>query len=96
MRVLATLAIVAVAVASAPALGAAQSSDEALRSLEKEVQSLKEGQARLQRDLKEIRNLLQRPAAAAEPQALAFALSDLPIEGESTARLALVDFTDYQ
>ena len=71
---------------------------EALNALKKEIQSLKEGQAVIQKDLQEIKNLLRaRPAAVpAEPQNVVLNVADAPFKGEKTAKLTLIDFSDYQ
>jgi len=78
--------------------GLAQAPSEELKGLKKEMQSLKEGQAAIQKDLQEIKNLLRaRPAAApAEPQNIVFSVKDAPFKGEKTAKLTLIDFSDYQ
>jgi type II secretory pathway component PulM len=71
---------------------------EELNALKQEIQSLKEGQAAIQKDLQEIKNLLRaRPAAApAEPQNVVLNVADAPFKGEKTATLTLIDFSDYQ
>ena len=91
--------------------GAAQSSaqvealereNEALRgvlTLQKEIEALREGQRSMQKDLEEIKTLLRsRPAAAqpAVPPNLALNIAGEPLHGEQTARLTLIEFTDYQ
>jgi protein-disulfide isomerase len=82
--------------------GFAQSTDE-LRALRKEIEAVQEGQRALQRDLQEIKALLQAgragaPAAAAQapPQNVVLTLDGDPIKGDRNARLVLVEFTDYQ
>ena len=93
-------------------VGSAQTSDEfkALReeigalkevqALRREVEGLREGQRALQRDLQEIKALLQaRPAAGgapAVPQNVVFNLDSAHMKGEQSAKLVLVEFTDYQ
>jgi protein-disulfide isomerase len=79
----------------------AQSTDE-LRALRKEIEAVQEGQRALQRDLQEIKALLQAgraaaPAAApAPPQNVVLTLDGDPVKGDRNARLVLVEFTDYQ
>jgi protein-disulfide isomerase len=91
------LAIAAI-VCSATA-GSAESSDE-LRALRKELEAIKEGQGRLQKDVQEIKALLQGGRAAApapsQPQNVVLTLDGDPAKGDRNARLVLVEFTDYQ
>ena len=74
-----------------------QSSEE-LKGVRKELESLKEGQTAIQKELQEIKTLLRaRPAAApAEPQNIVLSVADAPFKGEKTAKLTLIDFSDYQ
>ena len=86
---------------------AAQSGDD-VRALGKEVEALKAGQAALQKDLQEIKSLLQAQAQAqaapaparapATPEVVDVVLSvdGAPIKGERTAKVTVVEFTDYQ
>lgn len=80
-----------------PPPGSPQSSDE-LKAVRKEVEALKEGQTAIQTDLQEIKTLLRtRPAAApAEPQNVVLSVEGAPFKGEKTAKLTLIDFSDYQ
>jgi protein-disulfide isomerase len=88
--------------------GAAQSADE-LRALGKDVEALKAGQAALQKDLQEIKSLLQQgaQAQAQAPQPAARApgaetidftlgVAGAPVKGENGAKVTMVEFTDYQ
>jgi type II secretory pathway component PulM len=82
----------------------AQPTEELLRSLRKDIETLKEGQAAMQRELQEIKNLIRtREAPAAgqapppeQPQNMVLSLDAIPFKGDGKARLVLVDFTDYQ
>jgi hypothetical protein len=80
---------------SAP-LGQAQqqSTDE----LKKDIEALKEGQKAIQKDLQEIKVLLQsRPAGPPPPpQNVVLDLGKNPFKGERTAKLTLVEISDYQ
>ncbi len=80
-----------------PAGAAAQQADD-LRSLLREVDALKEEQAKIRSELQVIRELLQGRGAAApgQPQNLALPLGDDPVKGDQKAHLVLVDFADYQ
>ncbi len=75
----------------------AQDSEADLRS---EIEQLKKGQEKLGKEIQEIRKLLQARAAAAPSgpnvEGTVFDLGDNPVKGESTAKLTLVEFTDYQ
>jgi protein-disulfide isomerase len=93
---------IVVAVLSAlvsPPPGIAQTSDE-VKALRKDVETLRDGQAAIQRDLQEIKRLLQtRPpaaAAAAPPQEVVLNLDGAPVKGAKSAKVTLVEFTDYQ
>ena len=76
---------------------AAQSSDEEMRQ---EIEALKKGQEEIQKQLEEIKKLVQqRPAARPSGPNVKDKIFDLganPIKGESTAKVTLVEFTDYQ
>ena len=83
---------------TAGAQARAQTSDPELRE---EVEALKKGQEQIQKDLAEIKKLLQARAQPQRPAApdvsgKAFDLGENPVIGEPTAKLTLVEFTDYQ
>jgi hypothetical protein len=84
----------------AAALAGAQSTDELLRSLRKEVEALKEGQASMRREIQELKDALRaweaRQAPPPAPQNIALTLDGAPVKGDGKARLVLIDFTDYQ
>ena len=73
-----------------------------IQALRREVEGLKAGQQGLQKDLQEIKTLLQtRPAAGgggapAVPQNVVLDLDGAQVKGEKNAKLTLVEFTDYQ
>lgn len=79
--------------------GAATAQDQDLRD---EIEALKKGQEQIQKQLDEIKKLVQaRPAAAAAPNGTdvagkIFDLGDNPTKGPDTAKVTLVEFTDYQ
>ena len=77
--------------------GFAQSSEE-LKALRKEIESLKEGQRTMQKDLQEIKTLLRArpPSPPAEPQNVVLNVDGAPFKGEKTAKLTLIDFSDFQ
>ncbi len=85
-----------------PGLAQDTSGEEGL-DLRSEIEALKEGQKAIQQDLQEIKSLLStRQAAAPAPAPAPTALNiDLDIEGSPfkgnrTAKLTLIEFTDYQ
>ena len=73
---------------------------EALRALGKEIEAIKTGQQAMQKDLQDMKTLLQtRPAAAAAPAAppsAVLSVAGAPFKGEKTATLTLIEFTDFQ
>jgi protein-disulfide isomerase len=82
----------------APARSAFSQSDD---DLKKEIQSLKEGQQAIQKDLQEIKKLLAaRPAApGAGPDQALNALVETagdPSKGNKNAKITLVEFSEYQ
>lgn len=80
---------------------AAQPGDD-LKALRQEIETLKQGQSAIQKDLQEIKELLRaRPAPQmvrppAPPQDIALDLAGAPVKGATTAKLTMVEYTDYQ
>lgn len=81
-------------------VGAPSFSQEPRQEMEKEIELLKKGQEELRKELAEIKRQLQTPAAArpAAPDLrdVELTIGAYPVQGESTAPLTLVEFTDYQ
>ena len=80
-------------------LWAANTKDD-LAELKGEIKGLKEGQAAMQKDLAEIKKLLEQGARAA-PSKPAFkpteiSIGNAPFLGEADAIVTLVEFSDYQ
>ncbi len=73
-----------------------QPSGDELEILREEIEDLKKGQSAIQRELQEIKALLQgrRPAPAFREFVLN--IQDEPFRGENEAPVVLVEFTDYQ
>lgn len=97
-RVVAILAALSVLLVTAAPWATAQSSEE-LRALRQTVESLRESQQRIERELQEIKTLLRARQAGApddEPRNVVLSIDGDPFKGDRTARLALIDFTDYQ
>ncbi len=94
---LAALTAVAITLWTHPAF--TQPVDE-LKALREDLETLKEGQTAIQKELQDIKGLLQsRPTAAAPapvPKEVVLSLDGAPVKGDKTAKVTLVDFTDYQ
>jgi protein-disulfide isomerase len=82
----------------APQPGLTQPAEE-LQALRKEIESLKEGQSRIQRELLEIKSLLRGRHAhqkVQQPEKVVLQIDDDPFKGDARAKVTLIDFTDYQ
>jgi protein-disulfide isomerase len=80
----------------APAAGFAQAA-AADDQMKKDIQALKDGMQAVQRDLAEIKRLLQtRPAAADALPKDPVAIAGEPTKGNGTAKVAVIEFSDYQ
>ena len=92
-----SLGLVVACFLAAP-LARAQQQPPPTDDLKKDIEALKEGQKAIQKDLQEIKTLLQsRPAGPPPPpQNVVLDLGKSPVKGERTARLTLVEFSDYQ
>ncbi len=76
--------------------GLTQPSDE-VKSLRKEIGELKENQKAIQKDLQEIKNLLQAQGLLTEePKNLFLDIAGKPFRGNKDARLVLIEFSEYQ
>jgi len=94
MRLLRGSAVVLGLVLCASSLASAQSADEQVK---KDIEALKEGQQAIQKDLAEIKRLLQsRPAAADALPRDPIAIAREPFKGNGSAKVALIEFSDYQ
>lgn len=83
-----------------PAPVLAQTND-GVQGLKQAIDELRGNQQRIERELAEIKSLLRaRPAAAPsrpdEPKNIVLSLDAEHVKGDKGAKLALVDFTDYQ
>ncbi len=70
-----------------------------LEPLAKDIKSLKEGQKAIQKDVEEIKKILQglsKPPQQAEFKEAVLNIGDDPFKGDKNAKLTLVEFTDYQ
>ena len=80
--------------------GQAAASDDALR---REIEDLKKGQEAIQKDLQEIKRLLTNPSQAAAPRPAAapalpatIDIAKEPIRGNERARIAVIEYSDYE
>ena len=78
-------------------LALAQTSEE-IKALREEVRSLREGQTAIQKDLQEIKKILQatKQQAPAEFKEAIINIQGAPTKGEKSAKLVLMEFSDYQ
>ena len=71
--------------------------DAELRALRQEIESLREGQREIQSELRELKELLQQVAENSAQAGRKFvSVDDDPVMGENTARVVLIDFSDFQ
>ena len=99
MKIIVTMIIVAFLTLSLVLPVFPQTSDE-LKALKEEIKALKEGQDTIQKDLQEIKNLLRtRQAQPQAPPEFKEAMIDIagdPFKGVDTAKLVLIEFSEYQ
>jgi protein-disulfide isomerase len=88
-----------------PFVFASPSADEEIQTLRREVEGLKQGQAAIQKDLEEIKKLLQevrqasRPAPArlpVEPVDFPVKVDGRPQRGSAEAKVVLIEFSEFQ
>jgi septal ring factor EnvC (AmiA/AmiB activator) len=94
----AAVAVIVLACAQgASAQRSPRQTDAELRALRQEIETLRQGQLEIQSELRELKELLQQLAeAAAQGGRKLVSVDDDPSMGESTARVVLIDFSDYQ
>ena len=94
MRYLRGAAVVLGLVLCASSSGSAQTADEQMK---KDIEALKEGVQAIQKELADIKRLLQtRPAAADALPKDPIAIASEPFKGNGTAKVAMIEFSDYQ
>ena len=87
--------LVLAGVLSAPVASAQQQPTTA--ELKKDIEALQAALTAIQKDLQDIKTLLvSRAQPPAAPPSVALDLGNHPFKGERTARLTLVEFSDYQ
>jgi protein-disulfide isomerase len=84
---------VATSVASSLAVAQTPAADEQMR---KDIEALKEGQKAIQRDLEEIKRLLQGRAAADALPKEPMSIANDPVKGSRSAKVAVIEFSDFQ
>jgi len=75
--------------------GFAQSSKE-LNAVKEDIKALKEGQQAIQKDIQEIKNQLKAKPAPAEFKETVVNVEGDPFKGNKDAKLAVIEFSDYQ
>lgn len=78
---------------------AQQTQPDDLQSIRTELEALRKAQDAIQKDLQEIKTLLRTRAAAprkVDPADMKITLDGEPVRGSSTARVVLIEFSDYQ
>lgn len=73
-----------------------QAQQPSTEDLQKEIRALGQTVKDMQKDLQEIKALLLSRAPAGPPQNVVLDLSNSPSQGAVTAKLTLVEFSDYQ
>src|SRR4030066_786391 len=73
----------------------AQSADE-INTLKKEIETLKEGQKSMQKDIQDIKNSLRAKQAPPEFKEAVMELGENPLKGDTRAKVTLVEFSDFQ
>jgi protein-disulfide isomerase len=86
--------LLAVFLAALTSTASAQAVDD-MPSLKKEIDSLQQGQKEIQKELEAIRALLTPPDRPI-PTSLDLTANDSPFRGEMDAKIALVEYFDYQ
>jgi protein-disulfide isomerase len=70
--------------------------DPSTAELKKAIQALAESVKAMQKDLQDIKTLLQQGRQPSEPQNVVLDVGNNPSRGVPTAKLTMVEFTDYQ
>lgn len=78
-----------------PLTGFTQTADE-LKEIKKDVDALKEGQKAIQKEIQEIKKALQPKPAPAEFKEAIINIKGDPFKGSKNAKVAIIEFSDYQ
>jgi protein-disulfide isomerase len=95
-RVVGASAVLTVLMSLAPSSGGGQTTavEDHVR---KDIEALKEGQKAIQKDLEEIKKMLQsRPSAADALPKEPVIIANEPFKGKEGAKVAVIEFSDYQ
>jgi protein-disulfide isomerase len=72
-------------------------SDGEMATLRQEIETLKQGQDAMRKDLQEIKQLLTRTEPGPDADVdITVGVGNLPVKGDESARVTLVEFSDYQ
>jgi protein-disulfide isomerase len=92
--------MIAVAVVASGVQPALAQEEGDMKALMKEIQEIKKGQEEIKKDIDELKGLMKRTARAAAapppPTEAVVSIDDDPFKGEETAKLTMVEFSDYQ
>lgn len=77
-------------------VGPAAAQQSSTDDLKKEIESLKQTLGAIQKDIQDIKAMLSRQAPPPSGLNVVLDLASNPVKGERTARLTLVEFSDYQ
>lgn len=94
-----TLAVLSSLLIAIPACSVQDQSEDETKTLREEIERLKKGQKEILKALDEMKGLLRgKPAAPPTPAIgdITLTLEGRPVTGEKTAKLTLVEFSDYQ
>jgi protein-disulfide isomerase len=91
-RAVVSLGFVLAALLSAVPTAAQQESEE----LRKDIEAIKEGLKGIQKDIQEIKALIARQAPPPSGIGVVLDLASNAAKGERTAKLTMVEFSDYQ
>lgn len=89
------LSILAILVLFSAQICFAQTAVE-IDGMKKDINALKEGQQAIQKELAEIKSILRQKPAPAEFKETVINVGNDPSKGDKKAKLALIEFSDYQ
>ena len=95
MKKLSVIASVAILLLLFAQPGFSQKNKE-LDTIKEDVKALKEGQQAIQKEIQEIKNQLKAKPAPAEFKETVINVDGDPFKGNKDAKLAVIEFSDYQ
>ncbi len=87
--------ILALFIMLSPLTGFTQTTNE-LKEIRKDIDALKEGQKAIQKEIQNIKNALQPKPAPPEFKEIVINIKGDPFKGDKNARVAIIEFSDYQ